>query len=148
MPQQLTEKQKRFAEGIVKGLTQEQAYVQAGYKCRGATARSRASHMATYSNVQAYISELRSEAVKDTISTAQRVHAVMLEIMEGNLKTDALLVQKTGELVYAPPRADARIKAGELLLKMASGVYDPRGNDDNDGQLDAVAQALADVSDD
>jgi len=150
MPRQLTEKQKRFAEGIVSGLTQEQAYIQAGYASRGVTARAEATKSIQNPNVQAYINELRKDAVDETIDGARRAYRVLIDIMEGNKDTDSLLVQKTGELVTAPPRADARVKAAVEVLKYHAGIYQAKDTtDEDDGQLDAIADGLrAAVSDD
>ena len=146
----LTEKQKRFAEGIVSGLTQDAAYVKAGYKSRGVNARTGASRLSTNDNVQAYIAELRKSAVERTIVTASEAIETIAQLMRGEIETDTYVIQKLGTTVTTPPRGDTRLKAAVEVLKYHAGIYQAKDTtDEDDGQLDAIADGLrAAVSDD
>ena len=142
----LTEKQKRFAEGIVSGLTQDAAYVKAGYKSRGVNARTAASRLSTNDNVQAYIAELRKSAVERTIVTASEAIETIAQLMRGEIETDTYVIQKLGTTVTTPPRGDTRLKAAVEVLKYHAGIYQQRGKVDDDAEhfdkmIDAIRSA-------
>lgn len=68
----LTKLQQKFALGIVKGLSQIDAYKQAGGKAKkDETASACASEILTNPKVKAFIDEMNKEAISDAVMTKQ-----------------------------------------------------------------------------
>jgi phage terminase small subunit len=67
------EKQRRFANLILEGKTQTEAYQGAGYESEGVNARVRASQVIRLPAVQRYLAEKRAELSRETGVTAQRI---------------------------------------------------------------------------
>jgi phage terminase small subunit len=68
----MTKLQQKFSLGIVKGLSQIDAYRQAGGKAKtNDTARACASEILTKPNVKAFIDEIGSAAITDAVMTRQ-----------------------------------------------------------------------------
>lgn len=78
----LTEKQKRFARGIVEGKSNSEAYKDAGY-CRNGNATTiftNAYHLKNEEKIQAEIARLRSLAEKRAILNREERQALLTEI--------------------------------------------------------------------
>lgn len=60
----LSELQEAFCQNIVKGMSQQDAYIEAGYKCDPKHARTAASRLSTNVNISERIAELRRPAVE------------------------------------------------------------------------------------
>lgn len=69
----LTDQQRRYADGLLKGKTQRDAYISAGYKARGATADAAAARLLRNVRVAAYLEHHRQKAQKKTEITVERV---------------------------------------------------------------------------
>ena len=79
MPKELSAKQKLFAQGVAKGLTQEKAWIKAGYSnTKAKQAASRA--MATNVYLKEYIAELQKPAEDDIRLTAEKAHEELLSL--------------------------------------------------------------------
>jgi phage terminase small subunit len=55
----LNARQEAFARGLAEGMSQRQAYMAAGYGCKGTTADENASRLLGNAKVAARVSELR-----------------------------------------------------------------------------------------
>lgn len=69
----LSDQQRRFADGILKGKSQREAYESAGYKARGDSADSKAARLVRNGKVAAYLAEKRQKLEKETEITVERV---------------------------------------------------------------------------
>ena len=69
----LSVRQQKFVDGILKGLTQEDAYVSAGYKATGNRARAAASRLLTNVNILLTIKEGRKKDDADVEVTRDRL---------------------------------------------------------------------------
>lgn len=67
----LSEQQEKFCRNIVEGMSQAEAYRQAGYSDNGDNAKVCASRLLTNANVSARIAELRKSATEETEVTLQ-----------------------------------------------------------------------------
>ncbi|MGJ0580703.1 terminase small subunit, partial [Xenorhabdus bovienii] len=68
----LTKLQQKFALGILKGLSQIDAYKQAGYKAKtDESARASASEILTNLNVKTFLDAMNQEAVSDAVMSRQ-----------------------------------------------------------------------------
>ncbi|WP_426577116.1 terminase small subunit [Xenorhabdus stockiae] len=67
----LTPLQQKFALGILKGLNQVDAYLKAGGKAKGESARTQASRMITFDNVKTFLDAMNQEAVSDAVMSRQ-----------------------------------------------------------------------------
>ena len=67
----LSVRQRRFVEGVASGLSDVDAYVAAGYKARGGTARSGASTLRTKANIRSALAEIQSTSA-DIADRAER----------------------------------------------------------------------------
>ena len=68
---ELSEQQEAFCRNVVEGMSQAEAYLKAGYKCKPADARCHASALITKHNVAARVDALRSEATESSQVTLQ-----------------------------------------------------------------------------
>lgn len=104
----LTAKQEQFAQNIIKGMSQADAYRSAYSTARMAdkTIHENASRLANDSKVSARIAELRGQLAKETIMTAQE-----------RLEWLSKLIQ-SGEEVYTGDK----LKAIDIMNKM-QGEY-------------------------
>lgn len=82
----LNQKQRKFADGVLRGKPAAQAYVDAGYApCNDATARSNASQLLTNTNVKAYIDAANAKAAQKAELTAEWV---ITRLMKSAERTD------------------------------------------------------------
>lgn len=78
-----------FAQGLAKGRSQEDAYMEAGYK----PSRPHASRLATDGNVQARVAELQERAsVKVEITVADLTKRLLAIAAKGEVASDAPLL--------------------------------------------------------
>jgi phage terminase small subunit len=73
MSRKLTYLQERFVNNLLSGMHQDEAYVVAGYKARGASARVNASRLLTNANIQAALENGRKKASDRAVITAERI---------------------------------------------------------------------------
>ena len=131
----LSEQQERFCQLIVQGKNQTDAYMEAGYKCKGPdVAKVNASRLLTNANIVARVAELRAVSVDDTIVTLEwlkeQAKGILKEAREakqfaaatGALKELGIL---SGERVEKSVRENINRNVDEFdeasLLAIASG---------------------------
>lgn len=104
----LTAKQEQFAQGIIKGMSQADAYRSAYSTSRMAdkTIHENASRLANDSKVKARINELRGKISTENIMTAQKRLEWLTELIQSDekgtgdkLKAIDLMNKMTGEYV-------------------------------------------------
>lgn len=132
------QRHERFAQGIAKGLTAKDAYIQAGYKARDNAAEVNAARLLRNAQVRARIEQLAVEIKNQAVADAEEIQRFFTVVMRGEV-TEQLLT-RSGDLVTAPANVRDRTKAAELLAR-ARGVF---SNTDAaaDGELAAIAEAL------
>jgi hypothetical protein len=69
----LTDLQQRFVNNLLSGMHQDEAYVEAGYRARGAAARVNASRLLTKANVRTALAEGRKRVSDKAEVTAERI---------------------------------------------------------------------------
>lgn len=67
----LTLLQQKFATGIIEGLNQTDAYIKAGGRSKGSTARSKANQIGSNRNVKAFLDSMKEAALNDAVMTRQ-----------------------------------------------------------------------------
>lgn len=122
----LTKKQEKFVQGLVKGLTQREAYKQSynASKMKDNTIDRKAYELFKKDYVRARFDKLNGKVVakaeKNTIATATEVLQYFTSVMRGEEK-EALMKQNdmTGEIeeIKSMPAIKDRNKAAELLGK-------------------------------
>lgn len=76
----LSEQQRRFADYILKGKTQQDAYIKAGYSVKNVeTARVNASRLLTNAKVAAYIAERQERAAERAEVSLMLISAMLLD---------------------------------------------------------------------
>jgi|GEM_PF-3473152 len=83
--QALTERQRRFAEGVSVGMSKLQSYVCAGYRATGATAKVEASRLSRNPLVKSYLAHLRESRIEGALLNRQRKRERLAEIVEGKV---------------------------------------------------------------
>ena len=78
MSDTLSAKQKLFCQGVAAGLTQYQAYIDAGYSEKGAD--ESASRLLRNAKIREYVEELQQPAEDAIRLTAEKVHKRLYEI--------------------------------------------------------------------
>lgn len=163
----LNTRQLRFALGIIEGKTEEQAYVDAGYKARGANARAAASKLLTNDNVAAFIEEFRGKLRKESGITAERVLNEYAKIAFSNMRAystwgpSGIELRDSEELTDDEAAAVAQMSqtitkdGGSLKFKLHDklqalkdlaqhlGLFDKASGDD--GQFDDWLEQLAEA---
>ncbi|WP_175499022.1 terminase small subunit [Phyllobacterium sp. CL33Tsu] len=72
----LTARQESFCRGLTEGLSQYEAYQKAGYRSKGRNATdAHAARLVRNGKVKNRLNELKSEAAKQTVVTAQSIAA-------------------------------------------------------------------------
>ena len=83
----LNAKQQIFANGILEGKTQRQAYIDAGYEAKTETAQDTgASEILRNPQVKAYIEAVQAQSQKNTIATREEILERLTFMMRTNLK--------------------------------------------------------------
>jgi hypothetical protein len=81
-PRALTVRQERFCEFIASGSSGTEAYLNAGFKCTRATARTNAAETLAKTRIKARIAELRKPVTKKLLLTKDRQREVLKDIVE------------------------------------------------------------------
>lgn len=127
----------RFAQNIIKGLNATQAYINAGYSDKGA--KSAAHRKLQEPEIQARIRELNDEIINtQLVADANEMQRFLTDVIRGR-ESETLLHE--GSKWDVPPQIKERIAAVNTLARM-QGVLNPRGDDNDDGQLDAITAAI------
>ena len=122
----LTQKQEKFVSGLIKGLSQREAYKKAGYsvkKSSDKTIDESASRLFKNTKVNARFKELSSKVVKKaeekTIATALEVLQFYSDVMQGKEKDVAILSNDLGQMEQRKVEAQLkeRLKAADALAK-------------------------------
>lgn len=119
MPPLENARHERFAQGLAKGKTQEQAYIDAGYSENGA--RVSASQLLTNPNVAARVAELQERA-------AMRVELTLADIIAEI--EQARIAALAAETVQASAAVSASKAKAELLGLGANKKIEVGGSDD------------------
>lgn len=135
----------RFAQGIAKGLPASRAYIDAGYKARGNAAEVNAARLLRNAQVAQRLVDLADALSKRAIADADEIQQFFTLAMRGTDQHGQPLtedhVTKDGDVVPARISWRDRLKAAELLAR-ARGVFAMQ-SDDAEGELEAIARALA-----
>lgn len=103
MAKKLTILQQRFADILfsMPEPNQREAYIQAGYKCRGESADSRASQVASLSKVKAYLKKLRATATKLAVIDGVKVIKELGKLGFSNIQ-DFVDIDEDGNINFIP----------------------------------------------
>lgn len=66
----LNERQRRFADNVLKGMSQTEAYIEAGYKSRGNAAETNAARLIGNDKVAAYLADRREKLAEVVMADA------------------------------------------------------------------------------
>ena len=69
----LTPLQEKFVNNLLEGMHQDEAYIKAGYKAKGAAARANASRLLTNDNVKTALKERQKKAAEKVELTQERI---------------------------------------------------------------------------
>ncbi len=94
---QLTPRQLKFIEGILLGKVPKDAYIQAGYKGRGATAHSAANRMLKNVEISAFIESANLKAIAQAELSAELVLRRLMEIGSGKGKSALRALELLGK---------------------------------------------------
>lgn len=136
MPRDLTVKQQKFVEGVVGGLSQSEAYRQAGYKVDGMTTEVvavEACKLAKKPNVSLIIAQRRQEMANNALWTREQALAMLQDIA-----IDANKNRRDGKR-YNAAAHNVAIKAIEQANKMC-GYNAPEKS-----ELDVNLKRLEDI---
>jgi phage terminase small subunit len=86
----MNDRQRRFADGVLSGLSATEAYEKAGYKARGAAAESKASRLVRNGKVAAYMAEKRKETEAEIKLTKTIVFDRLHEIVTKGEDRDSI----------------------------------------------------------
>lgn len=103
----LNPRQRAFVRGVAEGLCDSEAYIQAGYKARGASARSGAARLLTNANVNAALNAIQ-QTTPEIASRADRQKFWTEVMYDGNASMKD------------------RLKASELLGKAGADFTERR----------------------
>lgn len=98
----LSDQQRRFADGILQGRTQRDAYANAGYKARGASADANAARLLKNAKVAAYLAEKRAKLEKKAEINAERVLRELARIAFADIRN--LFTWDEERACYIPSR--------------------------------------------
>ena len=109
----LNAKQQIFANGILEGKTQRQAYIDAGYEAKTETAQDTgASEILRNPQVKAYIEAVQAQAQKNTIATREEILERLTFLMRTNLNDVVHLT--SGDIVGG--------ESSTVIKKMSKGA--------------------------
>jgi phage terminase small subunit len=99
----LTIKQQRFADALfaMEVPNQRQAYIQAGYKARGAVADSKASRLVRNGKVRAYLQKLRDKATERTLIDGVKIINEYAKLAFTDI-SDYIDIDKEGNVIFRP----------------------------------------------
>ena len=122
----LTEKQEAFAQNIIMGMSQAEAYRNAynTKKMSDKTVWENASRLMNNSKVIARVEELRSQVAKTAIMTAEERLKFLTKIIKGEENEVVLEVDGDGKQVEIkmPPSLKTKLNAIDIMNKM-QGEY-------------------------
>lgn len=122
----LTAKQEIFAQNIIKGMSQAEAYRNAynTKKMSDKTVWENASRLMNNSKVIARVNELRSQVAKDAIMTAEERLKFLTRIIKGEQCEVAYAQDAEGNQieVKVPPSLKTKLSAIDIMNKM-QGEY-------------------------
>ena len=123
-PGELTEKQERFCLNLFSGMSQREAYIQAGYSSDAlpATIDTKASILSSTAKISERLAELRQAAQDETIANVLERKQRLTEIVRENVRNDKGIPIRT-----------YNIQAVAELNKM-DGIYDTRTVVNNDNR--------------
>ena len=83
----LTQKQETFTENLFKGMTQREAWIQAGYSSNYSMAilDTNACHLANTNKIKTRYNELQKKTVDESVATVLERKQILTEITRGNL---------------------------------------------------------------
>lgn len=116
----LREKQEKFVQGLVKGMSQREAY-RAAYDCENATDKSvdeLASREFKKVKVRSRYDELIAESVKKSGDDATTIRATLLLTYRSIVDvdhSDLMMYSEEGELVYDPEKV---LKSGKAVKRI------------------------------
>ena len=126
----LTPKQEKFVQGLVRGLSQRKAYINAGYSVSNKTVKTIdecASKLFHSTKVFTRYQELLEEGKKAAFLTLEQKRQILKKIATGKLKTKIKTKSSDGIVKYETKREEARvadiIKAIELDNRMDPDFY-------------------------
>ena len=135
----------RFAQGIAQGKPATRAYIDAGYKARGHSAEAAAARLLRKSEVTERIEALAEKLAKTAIANADEIQTFLTSVLRGKDENGKDITEqqmtRDGTIVTLKASVRDRLKAAELLAR-ARGLF-TQSSDAGDGELDAIAEALA-----
>lgn len=127
--QKLTEKQEKFISGLLRGLSQREAYKQAynASKMKDKTMDENACKLLKNTKVAARYNQLRNEIIKkaeeETILSAHQIMEYWSSVVKGKTKSSVVVIeaQEDGTTqareMHKTPDEKEKLKASELLAK-------------------------------
>ena len=118
----MTERQKRFADEYLIDCNAEQAAIRAGYSEK--YARGNAHKLVANGGIKEYLEEKLEEVSSSKIASAEEV----IEYLTSVLRSESLGSElSNGEIILKPPSEKDKLKAAELLGKRY-GIYTDKIN--------------------
>lgn len=123
---ELTTKQEKFVSGLIKGLSQREAYKQAGYSYKNMTDKTideRACVLFKKDKVKTRFNGINDKVVKKaekkTIASAIEVMEYMTNVLRGKETNTVITSNEMGEREFLEIKAEIkdRNKAAEMLAK-------------------------------
>ena len=142
MPKLKNQRHERYAQARTRGLSQRDAYIDAGYKARGDAADQAASRLSRNIKVQARVEELNAEIERAAIADGKEVREILTRILRQQVTEDTI-AGKDPVLFQTRPNSGSIIRAAKTLGDLEGWFGHSDGRDD--GELDAIAAALARV---
>lgn len=127
----LSDKQRQFCREYLKDFNATAAYLRAGYDCSSETARRNASRMLTNADIQAYLSQLRTEVSSRTEvsidKTVQEIARIAFSSITDILSFDAsgVTFKDSQQLSEDAKAAIAQVKSTEMIREFR-GVKETR----------------------
>jgi phage terminase small subunit len=117
-------KQLAFAEYILQGFPQTQAYIKAGYFATGSNIRSASSRLAARVNITSYIDKERQRMVDglvmDRFAIQQRLYEIGMGMYHDEVVTSALCDEdERGHKSFKPVVVQKRVGAKESIIALS-----------------------------
>ncbi len=124
----LTDRQRKFAQNLVKGMSQADAYRNAGYSFKSEkTATEAASRLARNIKVSSYLDELRAKSEDEAIWTRNRLIRYLCTVLDLNPAT--LIDENTGALQSLTDMEQANLITGMKIQEKVNENGDVWGID-------------------
>ena len=142
MAKGLTEQQRKFAQNLVKGMSQTEAYLKAGYKVKSSkVAAEAASRLSKNVQLSRYVDELRAKVEDKTLLTIAEKRAFLANLIRtpvGEVDEKSPLAQEVhiGQDGIKIKMAD-KLRALDLDSKLA-GDYAPQQVELTGSLVDAI----------